>query len=142
MTESDPANEEAFEVCEIPSDLREACTPKDTILKKLQECGYSDDATFAVKLALEEALCNAVKHGNRCDESKTITVKYSVNAERAAIIVRDEGGGFSPEKVPDCTAPDRVPLPNGRGIMLIRSYMDEVEYRDNGREVYFVKRRQ
>jgi len=142
MTESDPANEEAFEVCEIRSDLREACTPKDAILEKLQECGYSDDATFAVKLALEEALCNAVKHGNRCDESKTITVKYSVNTERAAIIVRDEGGGFCPENVPDCTAPDRVPLPNGRGIMLIRSYMDEVEYRDNGREVYFVKRRQ
>ena len=53
----------------------------------------------------------------------------------------DEGGGFDPAKVPDCTSPERLPVPNGRGIMLIRAYMDEVTYRDSGRELVFVKRR-
>ena len=57
------------------------------------------------------------------------------------IVIRDEGNGFAPEEVPDPTAPERIPLPSGRGIMLMRTYMDEVSYRDNGREVRVVKRR-
>jgi serine/threonine-protein kinase RsbW len=70
-----------------------------------------------------------------------VTVRYSVTEEKAVISVRDEGGGFLPEDVPDCTSPERLPLPNGRGIMLMRAYMDEVCFRDQGREVCFVKRR-
>lgn len=137
----DPNNEATFEVCKIASDLREACTPKDTILDRLTQWGFSAEATFAVKLALEEALTNAVKHGNRSDPAKRITVRFAVNSEKAVIIIRDEGGGFLPEKVPDCTSPDRLPVPNGRGIMLIRAYMNEVCYRDRGREVYMMKLR-
>ena len=141
MTGVDSDNEDAFEVCVIQSDLREACTPKQAILRKLEQCQYGTEATFAVKLALEEALSNAVKHGNRNDQSKRITVRFAVNADRAVIIIRDEGRGFEPRSVPDCRQPDRLPIPNGRGIMLIRSYMDEVEFRDNGREICCVKYR-
>lgn len=141
MTGVNPDNEEAFEVCVICSDLREASTPKQAILRKLEECRYGTEATFAIKLALEEALSNAVKHGNRNDESKRITVRYAVDFDRAIIIVRDEGAGFEPESVPDCRRPERLPVPNGRGIMLIRAYMDEVEFRDNGREICCIKYR-
>ena len=90
---------------------------------------------------MEEAFTNAIKHGNRCDASKTVTVRYAVNMEMVAIIVRDEGNGFIPDDVPDPTSPDRLPVPSGRGIMLLRAYMDKVEYRDHGRELYFMKRR-
>ncbi len=141
MTKVDPDNEETFEVCVITSDLQAACTPKQAILGKLEECQYGVEATFAVKLAIEEALSNAVKHGNRKDESKRITVRYAINTDRAVIIIRDEGLGFEPESVPDCRHPERLPIPNGRGIMLIRAYMDEVEYRDEGREIRCVKYR-
>lgn len=141
MTAVNPDNETTFTVCVVKSDVRETCVPKQAIMKELERCRYSDDAVFAVQLALEEALANAVKHGNRNDAAKSITVRYAVNEEKAVFVVRDEGGGFLPEDVPDCTAPDRLPLPNGRGIMLIRAYMDEVCFRDHGREVYFVKRR-
>ena len=141
MSRGDPDNEQAFEVCVIHSDLREACTPKQAILRKLEHCQYGTEATFAVKLALEEALSNAVKHGNRNDQSKRITVRYAINSDRAVIIIRDEGKGFEPESVPDCRQPERLPIPNGRGIMLIRAYMDEVEFCDNGREIRCVKYR-
>ncbi len=139
MPEIDPDNEKSFKVCVIKSDLAETCQPKRAILSELEQCGFSDEEVFGIKLALEEALTNAVKHGNSCDPTKTVTVRYAVTSNKVAVIIRDEGCGFDLERVPDCTAPDRLPVPNGRGIMLIRAYMDEVHYRDRGREVYFAK---
>lgn len=141
MATVDPDNEATFETCVIPSDQRETAVPKQAVLRELQRHRYSAKDAFAVKLALEEALTNAIKHGNRNDPSKKVTVRYAVSAEKAVVIVRDEGPGFEPAQVPDCTAPERLPLPNGRGIMLIQSYMDEVCFRDNGRELYLMKRR-
>ena len=141
MTECDPDNEATFRVCVIKSDLKESRAPKKQILDELERCKYGEDAVFAVKLALEEALANAVKHGNQCDASKNVTIRFAVSTEKAVIIVRDEGPGFLPEDVPDCTHPERLPLPDGRGIMLLQAYMDEVCFRDRGREVYFMRRR-
>src|SRR3990172_8859716 len=141
MTAVNPDNEATFTVCVVKSDLRETCVAKQAVITELERYRYSDDAVFAVKLALEEALTNAVKHGNRNNAAKSITVRYAVNENKAVVVVRDEGGGFLPDDAPDCPSPDRLPLPNGRGIMLIRTYMDEVCFRDHGREVYFVKRR-
>lgn len=141
MTHVDPDNEATFHVCIIPSLLCDTHIVKRAILQDLKRYAYDDRAVFGLKLALEEALSNAVKHGNKRDPCRKVTVRYAVNAEKAVIIVRDEGGGFEPDAVPDPTAPDRLPLPDGRGLMLIRAYMDEVEYRDRGREIYFVKRR-
>lgn len=141
MSIADPDNEATFHTCVIDSVQCETEAPKSVIIGELQRFGFSEEQLFAVKLALEEALTNAVRHGNAGDATKKITVRYAVNEEKAVIVVGDEGKGFSPEDVPDPTAPERVPLPNGRGIMLMRTYMDEVNYRDNGREVRFVKRR-
>ncbi len=141
MTEVDPDNEATFHVCVIKSDQRETEIPKKAILEEVQHCRFCAEDQFAIKLALEEALTNAVKHGNQGDRSKSIVVRYAVTSRKAVIIVRDEGGGFIPDDIPDPTTPDRLPLPDGRGIMLLRAYMDEVVYRDHGREVYFVKNR-
>lgn len=141
MSEANSNNETAFETCVVPSALREIEAPKRRILDTVQRQGYQESDIFAIQLALEEALTNAVKHGNCCDPDKTVTIRFRVTPERAVIIVRDEGPGFEPETVPDPTHPDRLPLPNGRGIMLLRAYMDEIEYRDHGRELYMVKRR-
>lgn len=141
MTEVDPNNEATYHECVIPSDSQEIYVPKQEILDELKRCGYCDDAIFAVKLALEEALCNAVKHGNKSDPTKKVTVRYAVTQEKAVVVIRDEGAGFALEEVPDPTTPERLPIPSGRGIMLIRAYMDEVAYRDEGRELYFVKHR-
>jgi len=141
MSDVDPRNEDSYCVCTIRSRLEESPLPQEGILRQAEACGYSEDEIFAIKLALEEALTNAIKHGNRCDPDKSVTVRYAVTPDVLVVLVRDEGQGFSPDEVPDPTAADRLNVPNGRGIMLLRAYMDELEYRDHGREVRFVKRR-
>jgi len=141
MKEANSDNEAAFTTCVIRTDLRETQIPKDAILAELNRHAYSEDSIFAIKLALEEALTNAVKHGNQNDVDKRVTVRFAVTPNEVKVIVRDEGPGFIPENVPDCTCADRLSVPSGRGIMLIRAYMDEVCYRDQGRELYFTKKR-
>ncbi|MGD2110543.1 MAG: ATP-binding protein [Phycisphaerae bacterium] len=141
MSKVDPDNEATFHTCVIESDPCATDEAKNAVMQELQRCGYTDDAIFAIKLALEEALMNAVKHGNGCDPSKRVTVRYAVTPQKAVLVVCDEGPGFIPDHVPDPTSPDRLPLPSGRGIMLMRAYMDQVVYRDHGREVYLLKRR-
>lgn len=139
MTDRSRDNEARFETCVVRSDLRSIEAPKRKILDAVREHHYDESALFALQLALEEALTNAVKHGNCCDPDKSVTVRFCVDDQRAVVVVRDEGEGFEPEEVPDPTQPDRLPVPNGRGIMLLRAYMDEIEYRDRGRELYMVK---
>ena len=141
MTNVNPHNEISYKTCVIASDLKEAEIPKREVVRELEKFQYADSGIFAIKLALEEALCNAIKHGNQCDPSKKITVRYSVTPECVTICIRDEGEGFTPEDVPDPTTPDRLRMPSGRGIMLLRAYMDKVEYRDNGREIFFMRKR-
>ena len=139
MPAVDPDNEATFRVIEIPSTLEAARQPEAAILREVEACGYSDDAVFAIKLALEEAMTNAVKHGNGNNPSKRITVRYAVTPEKLVIIVADQGEGFLPTAIPDPTSPERLPLPTGRGIMLMRAYMDDVRYRKKGTEVYLMK---
>ena len=139
MSEPDPDNEASFNVCVIPCDRRETSKPKEAIMRELSACKFSEDEIFAVKLALEEALANAIKHGCCNDRSRKITIRYAVSPAKAVIIVRDEGCGFSPSAIPDPTTPEHLPKPDGRGILLIKAYTDEVTFRDQGREVRFVK---
>jgi len=136
----EPEIEHALKVIEVPSTLNDAKRPEAVILREVNRCGYNEDAAFAIKLALEEAMINAVKHGNRNDRTKRITVRYSVTPEQTVILVRDQGRGFAPGVIPDPTRPDRLPLPNGRGIMLMRAYMTRLYYRAGGCEVCLIKR--
>ena len=129
----------SFETVVIPSSLRAAREVEDCIIGRIETLGYSPQCAFAIRLALEEAMVNAHKHGNRGDTSKEITVSFDINDDRAVIRVRDEGNGFDPGGVPDPTAPDRIPLPSGRGIMLMRAYLDEVTFNERGNEVQLVK---
>lgn len=108
----------------------------------LARCGFDPDARFAVLTALEEALSNAVVHGNRNDPTKSLTVEYAADAGAVAIVVEDEGPGFDPESVPDPTRPENVDIPSGRGIMLMRAYMTEVEFHPPGNRVRMVFRKE
>ena len=73
------------------------------------------------------------------DPNKTVTVEYTVSAEKTAITITDEGEGFNPGSVPDPRVGDNLYQPDGRGLLLINAYMDEVEYNDRGNRVYMAR---
>jgi serine/threonine-protein kinase RsbW len=107
----------------------------------MARCGFDDDECFAVKLAVEESVINAMKHGNKFQKERKVRVCFEVDAEKVVIKVKDEGVGFNPETVPDPTCDENLAKPNGRGIMLMRAYMDDIRYSECGTEVTMLKRR-
>lgn len=123
----------------IPSDLSAAHKVENALLAEVAKCSYSEAATFAIKLAVEEGINNAIKHGNRFDEAKTVTLKYDVSEARTVITIADQGPGFQPDALPDPTADENLEKPTGRGVMLMHAYMDEVSYNGKGNEVRMVK---
>jgi serine/threonine-protein kinase RsbW len=123
----------------IPSTYEAARSVEDTVLRELDRHGYDQVSTFAVKLALEESLNNAIKHGNGLDPEKIVDVDYDVNGQRVRIIVADQGSGFDPASVPDPTADENLDKPCGRGILLMRAYMDEVCFSPCGSRVKMIK---
>jgi serine/threonine-protein kinase RsbW len=121
--------------------LLEAGGALRTIMADIAARGYSDNACFGIHLALDEAVSNAIRHGNRSDPTKHVTIEYRVTDEEVNLKVCDEGPGFRPNCVPDPTLDENIERPNGRGVMLMRAYMTEVHYNDCGNCVTLVKRR-
>lgn len=109
----------------------------------------NEDALHSVAVAVRESVINAVKHGNGNDSRKRVHVEFIELDEEegggVAIRVRDEGAGFDPSTLPDCLAPENLLKCSGRGIFLIRSFMDELVLQrapEGGMEVRMVKRLQ
>jgi serine/threonine-protein kinase RsbW len=109
--------------------------------------GMDDDATHWISVAIRESVINAIKHGNRNDSSKRVFVEFetvdSAHTPQLTIRVRDEGDGFDPEEVADPLAPENMLKSSGRGIFLIRHFMDDVHLRrapEGGMEIRMIKR--
>ncbi len=101
----------------------------------MERRGYDGPACFAVRIAVEEALTNAMQHGNGDDPAKTVTIEYAVGQESVVVEIEDQGLGFDPGAVPDPTRDENVDIPSGRGIMLIRAYMTEVSFSPEGNRI-------
>jgi serine/threonine-protein kinase RsbW len=108
--------------------------------------GLDEDALHWVSVAVRESVVNAIKHGNKSDESKRVVVEFTplpVNEpEQLVIHVQDEGEGFDPDELADPLAPENILKSSGRGIFLIRSFMDDVQLqrgRERGMQVRMVK---
>jgi len=111
--------------------------------------GLDEDALHWIGVAVRESVINAIKHGNQNDERKRVHVEFTLldgdPGAGIAIRVRDEGLGFDPASLPDCREPENLLKSSGRGIFLIRTFMDELELRrapEGGMEVVMVKRAQ
>ena len=126
---------------EIPSDPAEALRVQGAIEQALAAIQYSEHDIFGIKLALEEALINAIKHGNQMDRTKKVQVAYRIRAERFDVVITDEGSGFNLADVPDPTAIENLERPCGRGLMLMRHYMTEVAFLGRGNIVQMSKLR-
>jgi serine/threonine-protein kinase RsbW len=107
----------------------------------LQAAGYSSHDVFAVRLALEEAVVNAIKHGHQGDTSRAVRVAYRVTPERVQLEVEDQGPGFRPDELPDPLDPENLERACGRGVFLMRHYMHEVTYNERGNCVRLCRRR-
>jgi serine/threonine-protein kinase RsbW len=105
------------------------------------EAGFDDDERFRITMAVREAAVNAVLHGNDYDPGKKIAVSFENTGKSLVMKICDEGKGLDPDTLPDPLAPENLMRGTGRGIFLIRSFMDEVHFRQlhPGTEMTLVK---
>jgi serine/threonine-protein kinase RsbW len=125
----------------FPSNLARGVDVVEQVLAEIESAGFTTTALFAVRLALDEALANAIRHGNQSDESKNVVVEYNVDGEAFNVSICDEGPGFNPDAIPDPTLDENLERPCGRGVMLMRAYMSEVSFNESGNCVHMVKRK-
>src|SRR4051794_14459004 len=124
----------------IASSYSDAREVQRLIREAIEQADYDPDSQFAIKLSLEEAIINAIKHGNKLDKDKHVHVEWSVTPDAAEIIIEDEGPGFSRNDVPDPTDDSNLQKLTGRGILLIETYMNTVEWSKGGRRVRLVRK--
>ena len=112
----------------------------DVLSEACEKLDLPEEAAFDIKLAVQEAVVNAVEHGNRCDENKMVHVSFEAGSDAVTVVVRDEGEGFDPCCIPDPTLPENILREHGRGIFLMRNLCDEIRYNGKGNEITIVKK--
>ncbi len=120
-------NEKELEL-ELPSRIESVETAAARAEEFARESGFGEEALGAIDMAVRESVANAVKHGNRLDETKQVELTFSNQTDGLQIVVRDFGRGFAVEEVPDPTNPENLLKENGRGILFMRAFMDKVEW--------------
>jgi serine/threonine-protein kinase RsbW len=124
----------------MPSDVKAISPLLDRVIRLIEESRCVPGEELAVELALREALNNAVVHGNRLDPGKLVQVYCRCElGKELSLIVRDQGIGFDPSGIADPLALENLQAEHGRGILLMRSQMDEVSFERGGTEVHMRK---
>ena len=119
----------------LPSNPRNVCQVESFVQRIMEKYRISPDVYGNILISLTEAVNNAIIHGNRKDESKTVQIHLSQNNGHIAIRVSDEGRGFDYKSIPDPTAPENISKCGGRGVFLMQQLCDRVHFHDNGRTV-------
>ena len=112
----------------MPSHIEAVADAAAAVTDFIRICGVSEELAFGIEMALREAVTNAMVHGNHEDESKSVEVIFNCHDNELELEVRDQGEGFDPSKVPDPTNAENLLKTSGRGIFLMRTFMDEVEW--------------
>jgi serine/threonine-protein kinase RsbW len=116
----------------LPSEVA-AITPfVDQLMLLLRKCGCIPESKSDVEIALREALANAVIHGNHEDPRKLVHITCRCEPDEVSITVKDEGRGFDINKMADPTAPENIGSVHGRGIYLMKAFMDEIRFEEGG----------
>ncbi len=125
----------------ISSDPQEGVAVIRELLSHLQRENWNECEIFGIHLSMEEAVANAICHGNARDREKSIRIRLETSPDTFYAKITDEGGGFDPQSIPDPTAVENLERPCGRGLMLMRCYMDNVAYSPSGNSVELHKKR-
>ncbi len=139
-----PMNTQAWnwsKECAFSSDMTEGHALIAEVMAKLDGTSWGTKDLFAVNLALEEALVNAVNHGNHADPAKKVTFACRLDDNRLYFRIEDEGDGFNPDALPDPTDPENIMVVSGRGVFLIRNFASRVWWNDKGNVLEFEKDR-
>jgi len=126
----------------LDSTLESADAAEKLVLEAATAMGFDEEQQYQIGLAVHEAVVNAVLHGNCYSDQKKVRLSVSTAPDRLTILVADEGRGFDPAQVPDPLEPEKLMSRSGRGILLIRAFVDEFEIRQrepNGTEFRLVK---
>lgn len=127
---------------ELVNDRHAIDAVRDQIVEGLEQFGYTAASAFAVRLAFEEAVSNAFRHGHRqLPGAVPARVRFQIDPNQVEIEVEDRGPGFTPAAVPDPTLDENLESPSGRGLMLIRAYMASVEFSPSGNRIRMLYRR-
>lgn len=119
---------EPFYEIEIESDPNNLITIEEFVNYFAKDLGLSDEQLSVLLLAVTEAATNAIIHANKCDPSKLVKIHAQINDSKLIIKIKDEGKGFDPAKLPDPTEPENLLKDSGRGVYLMKVYMDDVKY--------------
>ena len=112
----------------FPSRVESIAGAAEAVADAARRAGFGEEALFGIDMAVREAVTNAVLHGNQKDESKPVEVGVSAQGSELSVTVRDRGEGFDPASVPDPTDPQNLLKASGRGILFMRTFMDEVTW--------------
>ncbi|HLX84786.1 MAG TPA: ATP-binding protein [Terriglobales bacterium] len=125
----------------LDSTLETVNSAEETAGRMAAEAGFDDEEIMKISMAVREAAVNAVLHGNAYDPTKKVTMAFEVTPKDLVISIRDQGKGLDASKIPDPLAPDNLMKTSGRGIFLIRSFMDVVEIHpsQSGTELRMIK---
>jgi serine/threonine-protein kinase RsbW len=127
----------------LPSHIEAVADAAVAVTDFIRNCGVSEELSFGIEMAVRESVTNAMVHGNQEDESKSVEVIFNCHDNELEIEVRDQGEGFDPASVPDPTNAENLLKTSGRGIFLMRTFMDEIEWRnrpEGGTAVRMTKR--
>lgn len=109
------------------------------LVGELKPLDINKDILFDIRLVIEEALANAIKHGNKMDRAKNVFLKINASSKRIDIEIKDQGKGFDYKKLPLPTEKENLHKHSGRGVFLIRKLMDQVKFFDNGARIKITK---
>jgi len=125
----------------IPSELDAGHASIEELMNALESAGWEGRDVFHIQMAIEEAVVNAIEHGNKKDASKEVHVLYVVSSDWVEMTITDQGAGFDHHNVADPTEEERLDQPRGRGVLLIRELMTQAIYNDKGNSVWMRKDR-
>jgi serine/threonine-protein kinase RsbW len=125
----------------LDSTLETVDSAEQTATRIAGETGFDEDEVMRIAMAVREAAVNAVLHGNAYDPGKKVTLDFERTGKDLVITIRDQGKGLDPKSIPDPLAPENLMKTSGRGIFLIRSFMDEVQIHPShtGTEIKLIK---
>jgi len=126
----------------LDSSLESVNKAEETATEFATKSGFDSEEVQRISMAVREATVNAVLHGNSYDPRKKVHIAFETAGDALTVTVRDEGKGLDTEEIPDPLAPENLLKQSGRGIFLIRAFMDEVRFRnmEPGTEVTLIKK--